>query len=209
MTTRRDQTASHLGDRTIMSGKTEGGCNELRELRIVGNTEFFSETGTEGGYWAIHDRRGMHDASQLIDGRCPWGPEHETRFTDGTSFCPAMREPTRDDPNPKHATYYGLFTLQTGDRVIIYDEVDPTKIVFEGKISLEPLPLFTEHAHGLWIHNDQKGQDREAWAELFLKELPAVLIRPNPSEHDLEQERRLQDQNFNRSLPQRKVKKWQ
>lgn len=104
---------------------------------LKGVCEFYSETGTEGGYWAFHDNAYI---------------------------------------TPRGWSYDGLHILKDGDGLTIFSHDDPTKIVWQGIISLRKYPPFTESVFGLWIHADQDGVDRETWATYFLKEYPAELV---------------------------------
>lgn len=73
--------------------------------------------------------------------------------------------------------YEGFHILRGGDYLTIYLKEDPNKIVWQGKISLKQYPSFTQAAHGLWIHADQKGVDRETWAKYFMEEYPSKLTK--------------------------------
>jgi len=110
--------------------------------KIEGQCFFYSETGTEGGYWAFQDRK-------YIDEK-----------TGGWS-------------------YEGLHVLENGDHLTIFDP-QSKKVIWDGVIDLIELGLFTDTAFGFWIHNDQKGMEREKWAEFFFKECPGELIKKNP-----------------------------
>ena len=105
---------------------------------IKGRCHFYSETGTEGGWWAI--------MSEVPSGRSP---------------------------------YEGLHVLADGDELQIFDPTDPTKVVWSGAIALTLHPLFTVDVFGWWIHADQRGIDRIAWAEFFFKEYPAEVTPKN------------------------------
>lgn len=134
---------------------------------FAGRTEFYSETGTEGGYWAVQRYDGMHDRSALVDGRCPWG--------DGDG-CPVVRGWWHE-----HASYEGLHVLRDGDRLTVF-EADGETVRWSGEISLIRHSLFTEDARGLWIHADQAGVSRDEWAAMFFAELPcSVIPAPHPA----------------------------
>ncbi len=72
-------------------------------------------------------------------------------------------------------SYEGLHILQNGDQLTIYHP-DNKKEVWSGLINLKQHGLFTEHASGFWIHADQKGIERDVWAEYFFKGYHARLI---------------------------------
>jgi hypothetical protein len=121
-------------------------------MELEGVCHFWSETGTEGGYWAFRDKRYIHP-------------------------------PDKDHPSGRWE-YGGLWVLTEGDRITIYDKDDPKKVVWEGGVKLRNHPVFSEHAHGLWIHADQEGIDRKTWALWFLKEYPAKYTPgPNQNRH--------------------------
>jgi len=81
-------------------------------------------------------------------------------------------------PLGQQFSYEGLHVLHDGDYLTIYDKADPQKIVWEGKIALDSLALFTETTtDGLWIHADQQGVDRKTWEKFFLEEYPAKLVK--------------------------------
>ena len=87
--------------------------------------------------------------------------------------------PTPNWPHEKWS-YAGLHVLENGDELIIYSKEVPNQIVWSGRIELIQHPLFTESAHGMWIHTDQKGIDREIWARWFIEGYPAKLIKFRP-----------------------------
>ena len=72
-------------------------------------------------------------------------------------------------------SYEGLHILQRGDQLTIYQPDNKTE-VWSGIINLKQHDLFTEHASGMWIHADQIGIERDAWAEYFFKGYPARLV---------------------------------
>ncbi len=126
-----------------------------------GKLEFHSETGTEGGYWAIQTDDSLHGTEELVDGKCPWTPG---------------RCPVEAGDWHQHATYEGLLVLRNGDELFVFEE-DGSTPKWKGAIELVQHPLFSEDAFGFWIHADQAGTNREEWAEMFFKELPATLVR--------------------------------
>lgn len=73
-------------------------------------------------------------------------------------------------------SYEGLHVLKDGDELTIYSKKNKEKVLWEGEISLKQHNLFTEHTSRLWIHADQKGINRETWANYFFKEYPAKLV---------------------------------
>lgn len=197
---------------------------------IKGVTTFHSETGTEGGYWAVQDEKFMGIPNDdLRCSRCGriwqkerypeppppsftyWRDMEGQRSPEGYAYSSgyaAYDEPHSDLPTtpgvegdfndvftkesnatslecyvagehvwePEFPTgmwsYEGLHVLKNGDHLRVFDKDDPTKLIWEGDIQLDPVGLFQEHAYNFWIHADQHGQDREAWAALFLEEHP-------------------------------------
>jgi len=197
---------------------------------------FHSETGTEGGYWAMQDEKFMglvdeHTLNTYVCTRCGtiWdrtrGDEPKVSFTYWSEPYDVKVGPntTRreggyrlyDEPHPElpegspgsldeswnqkrnalalecytlghekwelmHPdgvwSYEGLHVLHDGDALTVYDPDDPKSVVWDGVIKLKHYELFTQDAHGFWIHADQEGQDRETWAEMFLKGYPCKLV---------------------------------
>jgi len=161
------------------------------ELR--GILHLWSETGTEGGYWAFQDQRYIStNTTRFSCRKCgaywdkadrPNGPVADDpgairTNSFGRTFC-APGTHDFDLVCPLDWSYEGLHVLKDGDELTIYDKADPAKVVWSGTIRLRQHPLFTGSARGLWIHADQEGVDREQWAEWFFKEYPATL-RPAP-----------------------------
>jgi hypothetical protein len=134
-------------------------------VRIEGKTEFHSETGTEGGHWAVMANDGVHGRDELVDGKCPWGSMGRQ------GLCPVQEGSWHE-----HGRYEGLHVLANGDRLTIFEE-DGETVKWRGEVELVRHPLFTEDAFGLWIHADQAGTNREEWASMFMKPHPCVLER--------------------------------
>jgi hypothetical protein len=132
-------------------------------VEVTGRLEFHSETGTEGGYWAVFDTRFSHR-------------QGEPCFT-GARNCWAYHPA---NPSGEHAGYEGLLVLRNGDELTIY-EPDGEAVEWAGVIDLIQHPLFTEDANGMWIHADQRGVARSRWAEWFFDERPCALRRPPAS----------------------------
>jgi hypothetical protein len=128
---------------------------------VTGRLEFHSETGTEGGHWAVFDTRFFHRKGEPCFENVP----------DGTcwAYHPANQ-------GWGHAGYEGLLILQDGDQLTIY-EPDGETVEWSGVIDLIRHPLFTEDANGMWIRADQCGVERSRWAEWFFDERPCALRR--------------------------------
>ena len=145
---------------------------------IKGELEFYSETGTEGGYWAFMDEKFMHIPSDSE--KCAIC-NHYKQYVE--SYPEDYKGPCRPGEHQWELAYpngvrsrEGLHILKDGDELTIYNRENPEKQVWDGVISLQQYGLFTEHAHGWWIHADQIGIERETWARWFLREHPARLI---------------------------------
>src|SRR5271163_1071600 len=133
-------------------------------------TTFHSETGTEGGYWAFQDEKFIEvNTTFFVCTKCGrvWDKK---RQPEGFKVWP-------DDKPCEHNfklnppvmwSYDGLHILKDDDHLVIYSEDDT--VVWSGKIELKQLGLFTDHAHGMWIHADQNGIPSETWASWFMKE---------------------------------------
>lgn len=126
---------------------------------IWGVTTFHSETGTEGGYWAVQGGRGID-----VD-----------RFGEAGNWSyNGLLAPKSGD----HLTIYDPESVRLPENA---DEVRPGPqwegtVRWEGEIRLRTYPPFTEAALGFWIHHDQEGVPREEWARLFFTEHPCKLV---------------------------------
>lgn len=157
------------GDPSCMDCALEWGRKRGRDVTtktktvtIEGRTEFHSETGTEGGYWAVIANDSIHGPEALVDGKCPWNSQ---------GLCPVETGQYHE-----HGRYEGLHLLQDGDHLVVYRS-DGETVMWEGDIELIQHPLFSEDAHGFWIHADQAGEPRDVWSQLFFLELPCRLTR--------------------------------
>lgn len=149
---------------------------------IKGVLVFHSETGTEGGYWAMQDEQfmGIKDRTQRCSAcglHWPEGQETEPVWRGKSKVCePGTHTWEAAYPNGIWS-YEGLHILRDGDHLRILHP-DDRRLVWEGDIQLNKHPLFTEDASGLWIHADQVGVDREDWAQPFFQGWPCEL-EPN------------------------------
>ncbi len=165
-------------------------ASSLAPLTVVGRLHFHSEMGTEGGYWAIQDERFITPNTTYFScTKCGvvWDSAVETEVEmsakistegifAGQRFC-SPGEHTFELSPPELWSYEGLYVLETGDVLTIYDKEQADKVVWEGVISLKQYPLFTENVDGWWIHADQEGVERLTWAAWFFGEHRATLIR--------------------------------
>ena len=161
---------------------------------LEGRLSFHSETGTEGGYWAFQDKKFITKNTTRFTCKkcCRYWDKKEN--PDGPIDDPTDRSPSKEPtdfrrPNsckkdehefvlvyPEDWSYEGLHILENRDHLTIYCKENPEKVLWSGVISLKQHPLFTQGAFSFWIHADQKGMDREAWATYFFKNHPAKLI---------------------------------
>ncbi len=135
-----------------------------------------SETGTEGGDWALQDKRHISKVDPLPPGTED-GPSGLFTF----SFAPDGKYTSRElllSELPKEDwSREGLHILADGDYLFIFDKENPEKIVWEGVIMLRQYELFTEKTStGMWIHADQDGVERSVWEKFFLENYPAKLV---------------------------------
>lgn len=156
----------------------------------------YSETGTEGGYWALQDENYMHlpDSTEIC-AHCRYHrsyvEQHHTNLPIRVSQTQSLLEVLEDKsrtlcPEGQHVwallypdgkwSHEGLHILRDGDELTIYNQEDPRKIIYNGTIKLREYPPFTQTAGGLWIHADQEGIDRETWASWFRRRQPGILI---------------------------------
>ncbi len=87
-----------------------------------------------------------------------------------------IRGPTTKFPHGRWS-YTGLHILKSGDYLTVFDPKDTEVVIWEGIVSLKLYDLFTETVEGLWIHADQIGVERGAWAKWFFDRHPAKLIQ--------------------------------
>lgn len=172
----------------------------VQPVTLRGVCHFFSETGTEGGWWAFQDERFMGIRADHVK-RCAkcdlqWNAETEPngpRLIDlrryskrdrGYLRATAIRQRACHKKDAHewilaypdgHWTYEGLHVLHDGDILTIYDKANPRVREWHGVIALEPLPFFAAHIHGLRLRVDQKGIERERWAKFFFEKYPAEL----------------------------------
>lgn len=159
----------------------------MREKNFVfrGILYLHSETGTEGGYWALQDERFItENTTHFVCKKChrywnkekdPDGPEVIADISHSKRWCaPGTHE--FELTSKESWSREGLHFLKDGDHLTIYSKENPSEAVWEGTIQLRQFPLFTEHALGLWIHADQVGVARETWSKWFAKENPAQLV---------------------------------
>jgi len=155
--------------------------NVREEIRGV--LHLWSETGTEGGFWALQDETFISkNTTRFSCASCHayWDKEAspDGPYADALAesrFCAPGTHDFRLVSDTQWS-YDGLHVLKDGDELTIYAK-DGGGVVWEGTVRLKPHALFTEHASGMWIHADQEGVDRDTWAKWFFDEHPARLVR--------------------------------
>jgi hypothetical protein len=136
---------------------------------------FHSETGTEGGWYAIQDEEFTH----TVDEPC-WDDK------DGklSQWCPARQHyEGYDTPmSGKHSSYDGLHYIGEGDYLKVWNE-DRSCVVWEGVVEydVDP-PRFTKGVGPFWVNKWIPGGEieNEVWANMFFEELPAEWRRREP-----------------------------
>ncbi len=74
-------------------------------------------------------------------------------------------------------SYDGLRILSSGDHLTVFDPEHANLIIWQGIVSLEIYPLFTETVDDVWIHSEQIGTPRKVWAKWFFDQYPAILVK--------------------------------
>src|SRR3989339_1130112 len=130
------------------------------ERVLHGFIQFWSETETEGGYWAFfHKRRAL---TKIPQGHCQTcGLFVQNITTEKLKPC-SNGQPHCEETSLAILDHAWIHVLKNGDQLTIYDK-DGTKIVWEGTIELIPYPIFSQQAYDQWIHADQTGIERETW----------------------------------------------
>lgn len=133
-------------------------------MLIKGTLMFYSETGTEGGYWALQDGAFTHTADDLVNGECPY------EFEDS---CPVL-----DGVSDVHSKYEGLHGLKQGDRLKIFNPGESrANLYWQGTVDLGNDPLFQNDVWGVWVHNQPVDIERDFWAKPFFEGYKALLYR--------------------------------
>lgn len=187
-------------ERCLMFIDNLPGRRKKTEMKLMkGVCTFYSETGTEGGYWAFIDSKFMHIPDDtLICAKCHYYKDYIEGNTKGAAIVVASSTPLSEAlksgerkpcPDGEHKwkkayprgrmSYEGLHILEDTDVLIIFSKERNKKksVVWAGEIKLKQLGLFTDSAFGMWIHADQEGVERDIWARYFLDEHPALLVK--------------------------------
>lgn len=122
---------------------------------IKGICFLFSETGTEGGWWAVQE-----DGFITQDGN--WHYEGLQLLQEGDDFTVYAED--------GGILFHGVVRKDTKTGAI------PRQILRNGRI--ENNPKWTQQAvGGMWVHWLQKGMKPEDWAKLFIGNKRCVLRR--------------------------------
>lgn len=143
---------------------------------LEGVVHFFTETGTEGGYWAFQENKFMKENTTMFScTKCHYFWDKERHPQGPEVPCTKGGQHEFVINPPMFFLGEGLHTLKDGDYLVIYSK-DRSRVVWSGHILLKKYPVFRENAFGFWIHADQQGIKREVWAKYFFDELPAKLV---------------------------------
>ncbi len=174
-----------------------------KDIPIKGLCYFYSETGTEGGFWAFQDSAYIqHNVGYGYCKKCgKWlckqeGPIHiervelidaayieELRRTGKVPKRPECPDGIHEEEVGDSFSYEGLHVLENGDELAIFDKNKPMCVVWHGIIDQVLLPLFTQTtSDGLWIHYDQRNVARRQWEIWFLDQYPAELVKAPPKQ---------------------------
>ena len=127
---------------------------------LEGILHFFSEPGTEGGYWAFQDKRFITpNTTYFACTKCGtvWNKEKYPESTHSTlrdQCLPDDHDHNFQPLSEERWSYNGLRILQNGDQLTIYSKNDPAKTVWSGTISLLDYPPFTLSIFGMWVHSE-------------------------------------------------------
>lgn len=140
---------------------------------MTGILEFFSETGTEGGWYQFMDTSPefAHNYEQPCwdadESSCP------TRTIYGAENGPEYAGKRASD---WHWKYEGLRSLNNGDRLKIWSK-DKTEVVWEGEVDLRSVDSWGPDGGtlGLRVHQKSANVDEEQWLRWFAAGLPAEL----------------------------------
>jgi hypothetical protein len=166
---------------------------------------FYSETGTEGGYWTFQDERfikpnttrmGCVVCGAYWDTEKSEAPPADTLSAEERekrSSSEARRSITAasgrtlvycepgahafEPISPETWSYEGMHELRDGDQLTIFDKNEPSTVIWSGTIALDRHKPFTKSIRNMWVHSEQKGVDPETWWQWFNDHHPAELVR--------------------------------
>ena len=159
---------------------------------LEGKLHLFSETGTEGGDWVFQDldyiflnttiysckKCGLYRVKEPTSHTLPLFKKPKYSYAPPlfkkSKYCSA--EDHQFELSPKeHYDPRGRHLLENGDKLTIYHPENKEE-VWSGVIDLKFCDSSSNQAFGWWIHTNQKGIDKDLWAEYFLNNYPAELI---------------------------------
>jgi hypothetical protein len=176
---------------------------------IRGILDFDSETGNEGGYWAIADARfityvepdaGVFEGHEVFD---PTNLERSGKVlsamrSDGTKFDSSRpgdvtqlvvewEDGQQDfrassDVRLRNYSAEAIHRLRTADHLTVYERMMPEKVAWCGLVNLvkhDEENIGPTLVHPYRVHHDQAGVDQNEWAGWFLNEYPGLLKRPS------------------------------
>jgi hypothetical protein len=139
---------------------------------VAGVLNFFSETGSEGGWYSWQEDKFIHRAGE----KCFY--EHPCPVTDGLS--------------PVHWSYDGLHYLKNGDRLVIYDmdgadflrpHGEPATILWTGIVNLrrrnDVYRNRKANVFGFWVNQEPEPSmnvERLVWARWFFDGYPCEVV---------------------------------
>ena len=147
------------GDTQIGKTASPNSTNEYESTHMVkeikGVCFLFSETGTEGGWWAVQDERFIaEDGFWSYEGlNCLLEDDELTVYAeDGTVL------------------FHGIVRIDSATGAI------PHQVMRKGKLTVDR-SWKQQAVGGVWVHWIQKGMDPEAWGELFSGEHHGLIRR--------------------------------
>lgn len=140
---------------------------------LTGALEFFSETGTEGGYYYFMDTG--PEFAHRYDQPC-WDADNASCPTRMTYDAGSGPKYTGKRVSDWHFKYEGLRGLKNGDHLKIYEN-ESGPILWEGTVDLRDVDSWGPDGgtSGLRVHQKANNVDEVEWLEWFLKGLPAEL----------------------------------
>ena len=162
--------------------------SKILQKTLHGVLHLFSETGTEGGYWAFQDKRFIKPNTTRF--ACKICHQYWDKAQNPSGIKKSIVKIKNECLTNQHKFelagkedwgWKGLHILYNGDRLTILDKANPMYIVWKGVIKHRVHKLFTKDVFEYWIHTEQKGIDLEVWAKWFFENYPAELVKnPNP-----------------------------